>query len=1116
MAEANDKKLRILHISDIHYSNKNIDAFERMVKAPFLEFIKEKNKEKQIDVICLTGDLINQGTGGFASTNEAFSNFDKDFISPLIDVIDIDKQSIFICPGNHDVNRELDKDDENKIKQQLSTNKKNTEINKIINEKRTIEEHVGINRMLPFKRYEEAFYKDNDDSTISYFDSYHVRSVNNVKLGILCVNSAWRCFDDDSKIILGINQIQDNYPKIRDNDFNILLSHYKIDKCSDIDTMTENIITNFNLCCFGHTHSSGSASITDSIDRKSVISLSKGLIPSNWMEENHNYENGFSIIDIDLTSDDISVTVTPYTYSGSEKNTFVLDTHALGKDEAAQYSLSKRIIHTEEVFSETIRKEYSEYLLRLLNIQFHSYINRTISDSQNPEKTFSLFEELKKYRKIVLLANAGMGKTFEALQLSQRILTDKKFGNYIPIFLKANLYKNSFDTLEEGIKEQLRPFTKTNTDKYFEDNINDNIILIIDGLDEVTDKSKYRALINEINRFAALYPKMFSFVTCRTNQFHNDLVNNKDFTLNPLTDWEIRGYLQKNKINENKFSKSYFELLKNPFLLTLAINVYSQKEAFSKFYNKSKFLEQCCLFLAGKRDEEKELDIPNINSFKLFSEIGRIAFENFDKNSYTQVEFDELFSSLFSASEVFSKFRNEIFVVGQNYEFKHRLFKEYLIAFYLNKTYPFCDDNFDFYKKLINQEAYFEILSFISGMLTDIETQNNFFDFLLENNFKLFLYCITSKNDLSEQLQALTIDDYSDLYINTFYKTYIKTIDLYFKDIKNQFNPKLGVNVNTDICCYGSFSDNKKSFHYWFDRIESPEKKVIIVPQEQFQNYFNKFHNNCKIDKRNCISSYINLEATRLEGDSARYLAINEIYKNLTRILDSHLLEESEFVIAEFINILINNLPEECHCSNMEDFCKYIDEKQIPLPLEFNKKIEILKNLKFDLNTFPLLKKTNYVNIHHIIDFYSKEDLNNYISNFFYYSELAFKKMVEQNLNNVKQYLKSYLDIPYQIVYQFQDSKDNTPNDFIIYYPVASKTITHPYKRDDKIDFNKLYNERTIYNSKLQRCLNSNYTCHSFIGLFIPDSMNELPFTKFVYDLIKKEIDDLFMDFKSF
>ena len=264
------------------------------------------------------------------------------------------------------------------------------------------------------------------------------------------------------------------------------------------------------------------------------------------------------------------------------------------------------------------------------------------------------------------------------------------------------------------------------------------------------------------------------------------------------------------------------------------------------------------------------------------------------------------------------------------------------------------------------------------------------------------------------------------------------------------------------------------------------------------------------------MTSYINLESTRLEGDSARYLAIKEIYSNLTRIIDMHLLEESEYVIAEFINIFINQLPEEFHCLNIDDFCKCIDEKQLALPFEIKNKIKILKQLKFDLNTFPLLKKTKFENIHHITDFYSKEDLNNYISNFFYYSEIAFKKMVEKNFDNIKQYFKQYLDIPYQIVYQFQQSKNNNLTENIIYYPVASKTIDYPNKREDEIDFNKLDNERTIYNSKFQRNLFLNYTCHSFIGLFISDSITKLPFTKFVYDLIKKEIDDLFSDFKSF
>ncbi len=44
MPEINDKKIRILHISDIHYSSKNKDVFDSMVKTPFLKFIKEKKQ----------------------------------------------------------------------------------------------------------------------------------------------------------------------------------------------------------------------------------------------------------------------------------------------------------------------------------------------------------------------------------------------------------------------------------------------------------------------------------------------------------------------------------------------------------------------------------------------------------------------------------------------------------------------------------------------------------------------------------------------------------------------------------------------------------------------------------------------------------------------------------------------------------------------------------------------------------------------------------------------------------------------------------------------------------------------------------------------------------------
>lgn len=68
-------KIRILHISDIHYSKKDLTNFNELVQKPLFESLKENTKEELIDLICISGDLINQGTGGFDSTEEAFYEF---------------------------------------------------------------------------------------------------------------------------------------------------------------------------------------------------------------------------------------------------------------------------------------------------------------------------------------------------------------------------------------------------------------------------------------------------------------------------------------------------------------------------------------------------------------------------------------------------------------------------------------------------------------------------------------------------------------------------------------------------------------------------------------------------------------------------------------------------------------------------------------------------------------------------------------------------------------------------------------------------------------------------------------------------------------------------------
>ena len=1131
MSGNTEKSIRILHISDIHYSKNNENAFEKMVKEPFFDFLKKQKQSKQIDLVCLTGDLINQGTGDFETSEDAFNNVDAKFITPLVELLNLDKQNVLLCPGNHDVNRNLDTDTEKTIKKNLINN---IAINKIIDEQRSVEEHSGINRVLPFKKFEEKFYKDNSDSDISLFDSYHKRIVDNKKIGILCLNSAWRYFDKESKIILGKNQILNNLVKIKDNDFNILLSHYRIDKCDDIDTFSENLSTNFNLCCYGHTHSSGSATIIDSINRKSVITVTKGLIPSNWKEENINYINGFSIIDLLISPQDISIVVQPYTYSGAERNTFVLDTETLGKNEPAVYSAPTKTLKIESIFDDKTRKAYSNYLEHFFNIDYNIYIRRSVTEKNEKGNAGTTLEKLKQYRKYVLLANAGMGKSYEAMNLVLDLLNQNDFKDYIPIFLKASSYKKNYQNLEDGIKGQLKPFTQNNTDIFYQDNIQANIILVIDGLDEIIQREHYNSFIEDINTFSAIYPNMFILVTSRENQYHDYLYNFKKMELIPLTNITIHYYLQKNNISASKFNEDYFELFKNPFLLALAVSVYQNNDAFSKFYNKSKFLEQCCLFLAGKRDREKGIEPQVSNYFKLFYNLGKIAYENFDKNVFTELEFDELFGSVFSADEVVEKFRSELFVVGQNFEYKHRLFKEYLIAFYLIKTYPFCNDNLNFYKSIILNENYFEIICFISGLINDIKTQDLFFDFVLQNNLKLFLYTITAKNDLSDSTQELSIDDISQTYLNTFFKTWINIVDLYFPTLKDKFDPQPGIDTEKEICCYGCFSDDRKMFYYWFDRIKSPEKRVFLIPYNEIRNYVFLHEANCKEDKRIATSNSINLDLTRLQGDSARYLAIREIYSNLKRILENHLLIESDYVICEYLNIIKNNFQETKFDSNVDDIFKHFTEKLRKdsfLPngqrcrissyygIDVDTllyKLQQLKAHNFELNNFPLPTKDQTPQIGYFYEYYSINSIQNYLSDFLFFSEIAYKDMIEKNFNNIKSLFSLYMDIPYRIIYELHTSNNNKYCEGIFYYHEASDAIDRPIQSDNKINSDDLYDEMIKSYSNKSRKLHSFTISSTRIEELIPCGFNDFPFTKYVYNLIQKEIDELFKDFKSF
>jgi len=100
---AERERLTILHLSDLHFGW-DADPYEhaerRLVLDGLLQALESLDPDWKPECICITGDL--GGKGLAADYQEA-----ADWLRQLLELLGIGPEALVICPGNHDVNREL-------------------------------------------------------------------------------------------------------------------------------------------------------------------------------------------------------------------------------------------------------------------------------------------------------------------------------------------------------------------------------------------------------------------------------------------------------------------------------------------------------------------------------------------------------------------------------------------------------------------------------------------------------------------------------------------------------------------------------------------------------------------------------------------------------------------------------------------------------------------------------------------------------------------------------------------------------------------------------------------------------------------------------------------------
>ena len=311
--------MRIVHLSDIHLSKENYLEFDNYYRDALIKDLQEYNSSLKIDVIVITGDLVDRGGHSLYeiegySDKEKYPNpyfiFEEIFIKPIIEELNFDKSNFIFIPGNHDV-------DETTIllkeEYELLKNINNENVTQYLKENKENLRHSK--RIKNFKEFEKKFHNDNFDKYLATNnESTFVYDYNkNFKIGFLLINDSWRCRsikfykeDDNTKLFFGKQQLYDGIKVLKNKNthINIALFHHSKANFEEKDEIEGFLIRErIDFMLYGHYHADKTQIFHSSINECHTFRGKASLL--NPKEKENEYKPGYQIMDLNLEANKI-------------------------------------------------------------------------------------------------------------------------------------------------------------------------------------------------------------------------------------------------------------------------------------------------------------------------------------------------------------------------------------------------------------------------------------------------------------------------------------------------------------------------------------------------------------------------------------------------------------------------------------------------------------------------------------------------------------------------------------------------------------------------------------------------------------------------------------------
>lgn len=250
--------LNILHLSDLHITEKHFYDQQHVLNKLFLDLKSLRDTGQQYDLIFFSGDLI--ARGDYSEANKEFVR--KQFIAPLLEATGLSSDKLFITPGNHDLETSKVPDILMPAFENLNSMKKTNEF--IDNLSATPYLTAG------FESYNNLITKISTARPVlstSLFCAYIV-VCGGQKVGICCINSAWKATGspnngDYGSLQIGQRQIDNLLAAVKECSIRFAILHHPLNWLAPFEhnTIMQELYREFDALFHGHNHSANSLQI---------------------------------------------------------------------------------------------------------------------------------------------------------------------------------------------------------------------------------------------------------------------------------------------------------------------------------------------------------------------------------------------------------------------------------------------------------------------------------------------------------------------------------------------------------------------------------------------------------------------------------------------------------------------------------------------------------------------------------------------------------------------------------------------------------------------------------------------------------------------------------------